>query len=334
MVTRNRLFYPVTAVGIAPDGGTTYTRLKGLRSCGITTRFNLEHIFELGQIAEYEAVENTPDVEMTIEKSLDGAPLVYHSATQQATDPSLVGRSAARCTVAVSFFTETQNSASGTPLSQVYMSGMFTSSLTYNFPTQGGFTEAVTMAGNHKQWLSSGFTFTGGFTNTDTPPSGIQKRQNFRLGSGTIYCVLPTDLPGVNSQGYCVPNADGSFPIHIQNARISTNLGRTPLYELGRYIPYFRTVDFPVEVRTDFEIMSLIGDQKSCTEAGNNVTANQITLKIEDGTSFDMGAANKCMSISDTGGNAQIGGGSRTLAFSYVNYSTCTVTAPHDPAAL
>ncbi len=334
MVTRNRLFYPVTAVGIAPDGSTTYTRLKGLRSAGITTRFNMTHIFELGQIAEYEAVEDTPDVEVTLEKSLDGAPLIYHSMTQQATDPSLVGRSAARCSVALSFFTETQNSASGTPLSQVYMSGMFCNSLTYNFPLQGGFTESVTAAGNHKQWLSSSFTFTGGFTNTDTPPSGIQKREMFRLGSGTSYCILPTDLPGVNSQGYVVPNADGSFPIHIQNARVSTNLGRTPLYELGRYIPYFRTVDFPVEVRTDFEIMSLIGDQKSCTETGNNITSNQITLKINDSTTWNMGASNKCVSISDTGGNAQVGGGSRTLAFSYVNFSTMTVTANHDPAGL
>ena len=44
----------------------------GVQSVGITTTFNLEQVFELGQLAIYENVEGTPDVEVTMSKVLDG----------------------------------------------------------------------------------------------------------------------------------------------------------------------------------------------------------------------------------------------------------------------
>ena len=53
----NRVFYAVQAVGIAPFGSTTYATVHGLQSVGITTTFNLEQVFELGQLAIYENIE-------------------------------------------------------------------------------------------------------------------------------------------------------------------------------------------------------------------------------------------------------------------------------------
>jgi len=339
MSSNHRMAYFIYAAGIAAQGSTSFTRVRGLQSIGVTTRFNLEHVFEIGQIDEYQAVENVPDVEVTAEKVLDGAELIWHLATQGATSPTLAGRSSQKCQLAVSYFTDTQNSASGTPLAQASMSGLFASSLTYSFPVGGNFTESVTFVGNNKTISTSSFSFTGGFLNTDTPPSGVQRRQHMRFGSGAGYCVLPTNLPGVTNfggSGYNLQDpSTGDFGAHIQSIRTSVNLGRTPLYELGRKIPYFRTVDFPVEVRTDFEFYCQTGDNLQALETADNVTTTPIWLRIDDQTIFDLGTRNKLISSTEQGGNAQVGGGNRTISFSYVNYNNLTVTNPHsDPSGL
>ena len=336
-MSNKRIYYPVYCVGVAAQGATTFTRVKGLQQVGVTTRFNLEHVFEIGQIDEYQAVENVPDVEITAEKVLDGAPLLWHLATQGATNASLSGRSNQKCQIAISYFTDTQSSASGTPLKQTTMSGLFGSSLTYAFPVGANFTESVTFVGNDKAVSASAFTFTGGFTNTDTPPSGVQRRQHMLFGSGAGYSVLPTNLPGVTSlggSGYNILDSVGDFGWHGQSIRTSVNLGRTPLYELGRRIPYFRTVDFPVEVRTDFEFYCQTGDNIVADQTADNITNVPIWLRISDGTVFDLGTKNKLISSSETGGNAGSGGGNRTCTFSYVNYNNLTVTSPSDPSAL
>lgn len=54
----NRIFYAVKAVAFAKDGSGSYVSAKGVQSVGITTTFNLEQFFELGQLAIYENVEN------------------------------------------------------------------------------------------------------------------------------------------------------------------------------------------------------------------------------------------------------------------------------------
>ena len=43
--------------------------------------FNLEQAFELGQIQIYENIEGLHEVEVTMEKVLDGYPLLYTSVT-------------------------------------------------------------------------------------------------------------------------------------------------------------------------------------------------------------------------------------------------------------
>ena len=73
-----RLFWAVQAIGFAPDGSSTFTPAHGVQSLGSNITFNLTEVFELGQISIYDNVEDTPDVEFTIEKLIDGYPLIYH----------------------------------------------------------------------------------------------------------------------------------------------------------------------------------------------------------------------------------------------------------------
>ena len=84
MSSNNRIFYACQAVSINNEGSTsvaTGDMAHGVQSVGMTTNFNLEQAFELAQIEIYENIEGTPDVEVTLEKVIDGHPLIYHMAS-------------------------------------------------------------------------------------------------------------------------------------------------------------------------------------------------------------------------------------------------------------
>ncbi len=334
-VSNRRVFYAVQQVGFAADGSNTFTSVHGLQSVGINTKFNLEQAFEMGQISIYQNIENIPDVEITMEKVIDGYPLIYHLATKGATSPSLAGRSNIRTIVGLSIYSDTQDAASGTPVAQSTMSGVFVSSLTYTFPTQGNSTESVTLVGNNKTWLNS-FTPTA-FTNSDSPLDsvGVNRRQDILFNETGSGCVLPPEIPGVTASGTNPLQSDGSQAAHIQSIKISTNLGREALYELGHRGVYFRYVQFPVQVQSDFEVTSSKGDGQECVEsARSNLTQRHLYIATHDGTKIELGTKNLLSSISYTGGNAAQNGGNVTQTYTYINFNDLTVTHPQDPSGL
>lgn len=346
-MANNRIFWAVKAAGFAPIGSTSFTPIHGLQSIGITTTFNLEQVFEIGQIQIYENIEDLPDIEVTLEKVLDGYPLMYHLATRGSATATLAGRSTAQTQLALSIFGDVQDSASGTPVAQCVMSGLYVNSLNYSMPVDGNFTESVTLIGTNKVWKASSFTFTGSiFDNTDTPLAlssglgGVQRRKDFLVGSlldGSV-SILPGGaggIAGVSSSGTVDDRADGFPAVKLQNVNVSTDFGRDALNQLGRRNPYFRFVNFPTEVTSEFEIISLSGDWTSATEAGvagngNNLTEKTILIVTRDGTKLDLGSKNKLSSVTMGGGDAT--GGNDTVTYTYTNFNVLTVTHPQDPA--
>jgi hypothetical protein len=330
----------VQQVGISKCGENSYTSIHGLQSVGISTKFNLEQVFEIGQLELYENIENIPDIEITLEKVLDGYPLIYHLATKGATSATLSGRSNQRATVGLSVYTDTQDSASGTPLAQCTMSGVYVSALNYTFQVQGNSTESVTLVGNNKVWNN---TFTAAaFNNNDSPlaitgSGGVNRREDMLFGEGTgVLCKLPQDIPGISSSGYVPYNTTTQeFGAHIQSIKVSTNLGREQLFELGRRGPYHRFVSFPTEVKCDIEIMSVQGDNITALEdSESNLTHRTIYLATREGTKMDLGSKNKLASVTYGGANAGQRGGNATATYSYSNFNTLTVTHPQDPSGL
>ncbi|KKK99416.1 hypothetical protein LCGC14_2632960, partial [marine sediment metagenome] len=166
MAVNNRIFFAIQSLGFAPDGvvspvsGTNapsgFVTAHGVQSVGITTTFNLEQVFELGQLELYENIEGIPDIELTAQKVLDGYPLLYHLATPSGASASLVGRSNEQVYVALNIYQDTQESATGVPLQQLGMSGMFVSALSYTLNVDGNSTEDITLVGNNKEWKASG----------------------------------------------------------------------------------------------------------------------------------------------------------------------------------
>jgi hypothetical protein len=326
----------------------------GLQSVGINTRFNLEQVFELGQIAIYENVEALPAIEVTAEKCLDGKPLIYHLATAGAPGGTLNGRANVRCSLAMSIFSDSQDASSGTPLAECYCSGTYLSAVNYQFPVDGNSRESVTFVGNNKLWITSPqFTYSGVFnTNADVPanypPIGVARRQHMVFGNvaqlgGTGQfsvnpCVFPIDIDGIDqATGYNLfSTANDSYGAHIQSVRVSCNLGRDELYELGRKGPYWRYVNFPVEVRCDIEVLTTRGDLVSATEAGvlgygNNISKRPIFISCLEGTKVNLGNQNMLQSVTYGGGNAGARGGNATVTYSYINFNDLIVQHPNDP---
>ena len=295
-----RIYYAVQQVGIKGDGDTgAFTALHGVQTLSMTTNFNLTQAFEYGQLAIYENIEEIPDVEVNLTKVLDGYPLAYTHATVDATSPTLSGRSNASCLVALAIFDDTADSATGSPQSQVEVSGGFVSSLSYNFPLEDFFTEEVSIVANDKVWANDAnivttdlwngageLSFTGSFaSNNDSPNNNnnVQRRNHILMqhsaggGYGTdangMYAnpdatVLPPDVFGISSTGVNNKSNNIDFDAHLQSISISTDLGREELFELGRLGPYHRPVQFPIEVTCEITVTSTSGDMVSATEGG------------------------------------------------------------------
>ena len=385
----NRVYYAIHAVAMAEMGvhpgvftaDNAFKIASGVQSVGINTNFNLEQVYQLGQLEIYENIEDIPDVEVTMEKVLDGHPLLQHLATPQATALTLASRyNNNRTDVRIAYFSDVFENASGTPQAELYCSGMYVSSISFNLPVEGNCTESISLVGNDKTWTtgsamqagdtSAAWWYGGGspsqsaFGSAGTPAfaGGVLRRQDV-LHSG---CIWPLSLPGTkaiagatgatfNASTYFMPKkadgttslyttsktakgasaasgSDGVFPIHIQNVTVSTDLGRTELFELGRRGPYHRFADFPTEVTCSIEIIETeIGDMTNAVaESESNVDESPIFIMLADGTLIDLGEKNKLASISSTGGDT--GGGNRTASFNYSNFNALSVSHPNDPA--
>ena len=363
MSDNKRIFYACQAVAISNEGDDVLgpdDMVHGVQSVGITTNFNLEQAFELGQIEIYENIEGTPDIEVTLEKVLDGYPLIYHMASTGIVGggaSGLAARADVKCDLRLGIFDAQENNVasaddnSGSSEVEVYCSGMFISSVSYTIPVDGNATESVTLVGNNKQWLTGGdVAITSSevvaFDGTDEPrglgvagsaSGGIQRREDVILSG----CILPTQIQGVQG-GAIYGNAlgaNGEPLIHIQNFTCSVDLGREDIFELGAKTPYFRPANFPVEVTSEIEAITTSGDFIEGTEvgdpslystknSGNNLTDEAIFVFTRAGYGFDLGDKNKLSSVSYGGGDA--GGGNVSCTYSYTNFNVLDVQAWQD----
>jgi hypothetical protein len=333
-MSNNRIFYACQAVAFGEfvDNQLNPDALEvahGVQSVGINTSFNLEQAFELGQISIYENIEGLPDVEVTIEKVLDGYPLLYHLATTGAAEDTLVSRTKKRCNVALGIYPDDEEFIDGNAPVQVFMSGMYINSISYTFPTDGPSTESVTLVGNSKTWGSSAFgsAVADGLNDGDDFPKasgGIQRREDVMMSS----CIMPVSIYGIDDT-----SAGNNWDIttrrpkaHIQSITISTDLGREDILELGHKEPYYRTATFPVEVTSEFEVIAISGDFVSAYVNGDNTPEQPIKIVLRDGTEFDLGTKNRLSSVNYTGGDA--GGGNATTTYSFSTFNDLTVTEP------
>jgi len=319
-MANKRIYYAIQQVRIGDVSATGLLPVHGLQTVGMTTNFNLEQVFEIGQLEIYQNLEEIPDIEVTLNKVLDGYPGLYTMATEngaqgitgsRAVSPTLTGRQNARCDLELAIFPDSEVSATGAPISSDYAvvrcSGMYVSSVSYTFPVDGNFTEDVTLVGNDKIWGTGGADV-GQFDNNDSPESdvGVNRRQHLNVTG----CYFPVEIPGVDEDtGKLADNSDTGegFSTHFQNITVSVDLGREAINELGRFAPYHRYVTFP---------------DIGCTYR-YNLRDQKIYLETCEGTKIYLGDKNKLSSVNYAGGDT--GGGNVTVTYSYTTFNDFTV---------
>lgn len=350
MARNNRIFYATQAVALRPQndtGSSLYTPggsdgnwyfPRGVQSAGITTNFGLEQVFQLGQIELYENVEDVPEVEVTINKVIDGTPPLYlmcmggSAGIGGANKAELTAVANNRVNFRLGIYADTQSAATGTTVAHVDCSGMYLSSVSYTIPVDGNATEDVTLVGNNKYWNSGNIVgaSTDAFATSGvmTAPA-IGRRYKFN----SVESIIPTGAGG----GIPIPE-NRSMP-YLQNITVSMDLGREAINELGAMAPYYRYVTFPVEVTSEFEIIADQGDlvegkdfdgQVGCNVVYKNLQDKRVKVVMcgsgtADSLTIDLGNKNKLTSVNYTGGEA--GGDNATITYSYQTFNKFVVDA-------
>lgn len=332
MATNKRIFYATQGVKLTPvdkDGVASSTALTpgGLQSLGITTNFNLEKIFQLGQLELYDSIENNPEVEVTLNKVFDGTlPLFFatmggHTSSTVPTSGSLISFQNNRVNLDLFIHQDTNQGTTGTTaVSKLACTGMYASNFTYTFPVDGNATEEVTLIGNNKTWTSNPTSAT--VFSSDKSSKGTARRWKFDKGS----CVFPTGQGGMPS---------GS---PLTNVTVSFDLGREAVYTLGSYEPYMRTVTFPVEITSEITSIGMDGDLLDINEVSYSCTGSQTSavqfkpIKFVicgsgsgDKLTIDLGSKNKLTSVNYSGGDT--GGGNVEISYSFTTDNSFSMSA-------
>lgn len=340
--------------------------VHGVQSVGMNGTVPITTLYELGQASPYEQFEEVSDFTVSMEKDLDGYPLIYHKATYDATYPTLLGRADARCHIGLALFPDTQQYASGTADFACWMSGAYHSNLGIEIPVQGPCKETISFVVNTRKWYSASYRsseattinimsgyFTGnnGFSVPDSPlgASGIMKREDVLFDYTSSYATdanglpvyasgttLPRNIPGIDSNGRngSVSGASCDYAVHLQSIRFSVPLGRTDIYQLGCKFPYTRSLNPTIPVTTEISIICVSGDFIEALEAGlysngDNTRNESIRLALRDGTRISTGTKNRMTGFSMGGGGTD--GGNMTANYTYETKNTFDVLHPQDP---
>jgi len=249
----------IAGVDVIPSG--RWELVRGAQSVGMTTTFNFEQVFQLGQIEIYEFVELEPEIEFTIERVLDGTKPLWFMTTGPRGGVDLVSRTAShKVDIAVPIYQDTQTRATGLPISMAVGSGMFLSSVTYTFPVDGNFTESVTLVGNDKIWsdfelagdpypttLSRPTGVGGGFTGPATISDNGSDQTQLGFPSGVLAPspggILPFVTAGGENALVIGSGVQRRESFDLANSRLPTEIpGVTASGTLGGLVEHIQTI--------------------------------------------------------------------------------------------
>lgn len=330
MTANNRIYYAIQGVRLRGPSGLDssynegWDRVRGLQTVGINTNFNLEPVYQMGQLELYDNYEEVPEVEVTLNKVFDGFPTIY---SMSAGVGSLTDVASNRCGVQLGIFSDTAIASTGIPQTLLQIEPAYVSTATFTLNTDGNFTEDVTIVANDKEWVNpTDWSDYDGQAWTSSPTGlGIARRQQY----DRINSVLPVNTTGPMEthwvSGGIVPGS------HISSITMTANLNREQIRELGSRRPYLRYVNFPVEITCEIQVTAISGDLIGVNNANTScanpkaLSNKQIVIKLCDGTTFDLGRKNKLTTVNYQGGDT--GGGNSTITYSYRNYNDFTFTA-------
>ena len=79
----------------------------------MSSNFSLDQVFEIGQLEIYENIEDIADVEVTLEKVIDGEKLIFNLASNGLCKTDLVSASKQRSDVYLAIYDDAVSNATG-----------------------------------------------------------------------------------------------------------------------------------------------------------------------------------------------------------------------------
>lgn len=275
--------------------------VSGVQAVGMNANFDLQPVFQFTQSEIYELNEGLPQIEMTVNRVLDGSCPTYLFASIDAPNPTLFGRTPSKSILGLSIFPCTQDSAESTAFATLGVSGAQVSSIGYNFSVDGPFTEDVSFVANNMIWdqtsvsghkgyvgqnLSTRFLadiatlkFSGCNPNNNGTPRdtnvGVAFREDLKFTFDSSYgvdqngaikdpdaTILPADIYGITSSG------TNSSNVPLQSISVSVDLNREDINILGKRGPQNRTITLPIQVNTNIDVTSDYDHMVSAIEDG------------------------------------------------------------------
>ena len=280
----NRIFYACHALAV--DGSF----VAGAQSAAITTSFDLEPVFQLGQLEAVDVLNLSPNVEVTVTRALtDSSGTIFSgSFIDNVGDNDK--------TVCLGIGDDQEELLTST--SSIHCTGMGISGVTYNFPVDGIFTEEVSFSGTSKT--------VGGCSVNASEDTTSKALVRYSYQSG-----VPAT---VTSAG------------NLTNISISASISRENLFRLGEYKAYHNFASLPSEITVDFEVSATSVDGIAIAAAagcsGPTENKENITIAL-CGYSFAIENA-RLSNVAYGGGDT--GGGNATITFTYTSYNSLTVS--------
>src|SRR5210317_381534 len=283
----NRIFYACHAISV---GGQN---IAGAQSVGVTTTFDLEPVFQLGQVKPVDVMNLAPSVEFTVTRAITNTSgTIWNGDFISNVGPS-------NKTVCLGIGDDTSPLLSS-PGASISCTGAGISGATYNFPVDGIFTEEITFFADNKQLGGS-----CGGVSLDTT-SKAKTRQHYASGA-------PALVTGAGN---------------LTNISISTSVSREQILRLGSFKGVHTYANLPAEVTVEFEVSATSTDGVAWSQVGSCASPtcgafNKQTIAINIcGKTFTM---EDCKLSNVTYGGGDTGGGNATITFTYTTYNNLTV---------
>lgn len=338
----------------------------GLQSAGISTTFNTEPVSQLGTLAIYSQVETSPEVEVTLSKLVDGSAPLYSLCTGgsglKSVDQDITEIATNMVNIRFAVSKDSDSKATGTLSHHTLCSGMYLNSINFTFPVDGNATEEITLVGSRKIWGGAVTVPSGASMPLGQTASMVARRQHISISGANVdikgtrvrdtNTKKLTDYPSATllpdailNQYKRTVNGVADTP-KVQNITVSANLNRENINELGFFGPYYKYTTFPIEVTSEFELVSVSGDLirandfeiydnddnpiagSTCDINYSNTPNEEIIIKVCGATSndalyIDLGDRNRLTSVNYTGGDT--GGGNATVTYSYQTFNKFNV---------
>lgn len=231
--------------------------IQGAQSVGLDTNFGgSDQLFQLGRLEAYDSTLTAPEVQMTISKSLDGWPLIWHHLIGTFEPATLLDMVNAKATARLTVGNDTDEFMQQNAIhagnkceggATIEMTGCYLTSFNYTFG-DGVFSEEITIQG-----ASKSITDTNNLAPKYAPLGDTQywtsggqggnvlSRQNFLQSSSTLPSLIADEK--------------------ISQITISGDLGGEQLFQLGSFYAVDRQSPLPVNITVQFDV---IADSHDC----------------------------------------------------------------------